>query len=1050
MIQMIKRAFFTVGILGLGISLSVVKAQNTGIGTTNPTNTLHIKPDTSLANPDPIRIENLRFYSSGADSALLVCDPATGIVRYMSLSSFVSGDGEWSNVTGNAIYANRAWANGNPIVITGDGKLGIGTTAPSSRLEIEGTTKVKKTGTAQLQVINPDTTDNLNPAEIVFYRTAVANNQKSAVGVGGTARDFFIWHNGKDRMNIIEDGNVGINTKSPTAKLDVNGTFRVRYIDQATAEDSAFLVVNPSDGTVHFKNASEVAGGSSPWEMVDTSATAYTYLQELNNAQSEGDYVRFRTSGGGDLEIFDVAGTSWQRQAKIYGHGMELNTWNTPWAPNFNFRRSNGSSGNATSLSQGNPVGELNFHAQNDTWSNNGFLQLQTKVDTTGNWALSGNNMPLDFLVKAKRQNSGAETNLIVKANGNVGVGTTNPDAKLEVQGQGKIVKDGVKQLMIINPDPTDNPETAEIAFQRVAVANSQKSAVGVGGTGRDFFISHNGIDRINIDQDGHVGIGNLNPEYLLDAPDSSRVGQNLLHENMELNYFGSGNRFSYLDFHTQDSSDYDARIIKRPGAAGRMFIVNKGGGNLTLNTDAPGDQMIIDGGTGNVGIGVGGASEKLDVNGGLRVRTIPLAETNDTSVLVTDPATGVVRYMNIGDLSSPGSDVSSVWFGSDDNAGANTLGESIYHNGRVGLGVTNPTVKLDVNGSLKVSNIPTATAGDDWVLVTNPTAGLVTRVEMSSLGGEWAKVGGNTVYASEAWSNGKPVVVTDNGRLGVGTTTPNVPLEINGETWVSKSGNGQLRIFNPNTSDNLDPAEIVFDRSQVAGTQRSAIGVGGTARDFFIWHNGADRLTIDEAGRVGIGKDDPTENLHVGENVRIDQNLYINRNGSNSYPGRGNSQTGLSVVGNSEGASLSISLDAAGDPVNVNRNSNGNVIGFYQNGTYQGGIAVNGSTVAYNTTSDVRLKENIQATQFGLGDLMKLNVVDYNFIADQNKTPLTGFLAQELANIFPQAVKEGGDNPETDPWAVDHSKLVPLLVKALQDQQKQIDALKATIEAMK
>ena len=65
------------------ILISELQAQ-VGIGTENPTNTLHIKPVDP--NEDPLRIENLNQIMQG-DSALLVVDPATGIVRYLNIDS---------------------------------------------------------------------------------------------------------------------------------------------------------------------------------------------------------------------------------------------------------------------------------------------------------------------------------------------------------------------------------------------------------------------------------------------------------------------------------------------------------------------------------------------------------------------------------------------------------------------------------------------------------------------------------------------------------------------------------------------------------------------------------------------------------------------------------------------------------------------------------------------------------------------------------------------------------------------------------------------------
>ena len=119
---------------------------------------------------------------------------------------------------------------------------------------------------------------------------------------------------------------------------------------------------------------------------------------------------------------------------------------------------------------------------------------------------------------------------------------------------------------------------------------------------------------------------------------------------------------------------------------------------------------------------------------------------------------------------------------------------------------------------------------------------------------------------------------------------------------------------------------------------------------------------------------------------------------------------------------------------------------------TFLGGIYPNGTRngLTYATSSDMRLKENIVPTHLGLAAVNDIKVYDYNFKTDTDKTPQTGFLAQELYKIFPQAVSVGGDDPKVKPWAVDYGKLTPILVKAIQEQQVQIEALKKEIENLK
>lgn len=94
----------------------------------------------------------------------------------------------------------------------------------------------------------------------------------------------------------------------------------------------------------------------------------------------------------------------------------------------------------------------------------------------------------------------------------------------------------------------------------------------------------------------------------------------------------------------------------------------------------------------------------------------------------------------------------------------------------------------------------------------------------------------------------------------------------------------------------------------------------------------------------------------------------------------------------------------------------------------------------SFINTSDRRLKENIKPTHYGLDAVLKMRVVDYRYKADPKK-PHTGFIAQDLHQVYPEAVTVGGENVKTQPWGVDYAKLTPLLTKAVQEQQ-QIETL--------
>jgi hypothetical protein len=115
----------------------------------------------------------------------------------------------------------------------------------------------------------------------------------------------------------------------------------------------------------------------------------------------------------------------------------------------------------------------------------------------------------------------------------------------------------------------------------------------------------------------------------------------------------------------------------------------------------------------------------------------------------------------------------------------------------------------------------------------------------------------------------------------------------------------------------------------------------------------------------------------------------------------------------------------------------------FQNQGTTIGSVTNNGtSAVSFLTTSDERLKENIQSTSFSIADLKKVQIKDFTYKSDKGTHPQTGVLAQQLYKIIPAVVTVGGADAAQNPWQVDYGKLTPYLIKAVQDQQQQIEQL--------
>lgn len=89
-------------------------------------------------------------------------------------------------------------------------------------------------------------------------------------------------------------------------------------------------------------------------------------------------------------------------------------------------------------------------------------------------------------------------------------------------------------------------------------------------------------------------------------------------------------------------------------------------------------------------------------------------------------------------------------------------------------------------------------------------------------------------------------------------------------------------------------------------------------------------------------------------------------------------------------------------------------------------------------TPSDLQLKENITPSQFNTARLLQLTIKDFNYRADRKKIRYTGLIAQELKALMPELVA-GAEGS----YGIDYIKMVPYLLKLVQEQQKEIALLK-------
>jgi len=103
------------------------------------------------------------------------------------------------------------------------------------------------------------------------------------------------------------------------------------------------------------------------------------------------------------------------------------------------------------------------------------------------------------------------------------------------------------------------------------------------------------------------------------------------------------------------------------------------------------------------------------------------------------------------------------------------------------------------------------------------------------------------------------------------------------------------------------------------------------------------------------------------------------------------------------------------------------------------GQVQTSGTATSYLTSSDVRLKENIVDAPAGNIDAIRVRSFDWK---TDGSHQTYGMVAQELIDVAPEAVSQG--ETEDDMWGVDYSKLVPMMIKEIQDLKAKVKELES------
>lgn len=337
-------------------------------------------------------------------------------------------------------------------------------------------------------------------------------------------------------------------------------------------------------------------------------------------------------------------------------------------------------------------------------------------------------------------------------------------------------------------------------------------------------------------------------------------------------------------------------------------------------------------------------------------------------------------------------------------------------------LSQANKTLSVISNGTnwYAVSeNVPGSGSGTAWILGGNNVGSL-------------QNLGTTSNYALPfITNNSEKMRLTTDGSLGIGTSSFN---STNPERLLVDGGNSS------NDYQNLIYAKGNTNSYAQINVQNESNGGGASTDIVATADNGTEDANYVDLGINSSNYNNGTSSLLNGPN-----NAYLYSKGEDFVIGNASlSKSIIFFTGGDGPSSEKFRLNSSGFVMTAKVASN--ILPATSNTYDLGSSSYRWKTVYSNNilnVSDARLKKNIADLNYGLYSVMKMRPVQYDWKDNSEEMKKIGFLAQELRKVIPEAVV-GDDTKEN--LTVNYIEIIPVLVKAIQEQQQQIEQLKREV----